>query len=156
MEFTFDGPSGPLQVTLVVLLGLGTLGYGGYSYAAQSTALGSAETVEATVVSTGVETNEKRRGTSYTPRATFNYTYDGERYTSTNVYPGKLPREFDSESEARTQLDGYEAGETVDAYVRPDAPGDAYLKHEQSNKPLLVMGFGAVLLLGTVVSVFRN
>ncbi|WP_262179235.1 DUF3592 domain-containing protein [Haloarcula laminariae] len=156
MELSFNGPSGTLQVALAVLLGLGTLGYGGYSYAAQSTALGSSETVEATVISTGVESTKKQHGTSYTPRVTFNYTYDGERYTSTNVYPGELPREFDSESEARAQLDGYAAGQTVDAYVRPSAPGNAYLKHEQSDKPLLVMGFGALFLLGTAVSVVRN
>ncbi|WP_324665017.1 DUF3592 domain-containing protein [Haloarcula sediminis] len=156
MEVSFNGPSGALQVALAVLLGLGTLGYGGYSYAAQSTALGSAETVEATVVSTSVETVDKRRGTGYAPRATFNYSYDGEWHTSSKVYPGKLPREFDTEAAARAQLDGYDAGETVTAYVRPDAPGNAFLKHERSNKPLLVMGFGLLVLLGTGVSAVRN
>jgi hypothetical protein len=156
VEFNFNGPSGTLQVVLAVLLGLGTMGYGAYSYTAQSSALDSAVTVDATVVSTSVETVAKRRGTGYAPQATFDYTYDGESYTSSKVYPEKLPREFDTAEDARAQLEEYEPGGTVTAYVSPDSPGEAFLEHESSTKPLIVIGFGAVVLLGTVASVLRN
>lgn len=156
MEFNFNGPSGTLQIALALLVGLGAMGYGAYSYTAQSSALDSAETVEATIVSTSIETVSQRRGTEYSPQATFNYTYEGETYTSSNVYPGKLAREFGSEEDARAQLEGYEPGDTVTAYVPSDDPGNAFLKHESSNKPFLVIGLGGVIVLGTVVSIFRN
>jgi len=156
MEFNFNGPSGTVQIVVALLLGLGTMGYGAYSYTAQASALESTETVEATLVSTSVETLDQRRGTAYTPQATFEYSYQGASYTASNVYPGPLPREFGSEPEARAQLDGYAAGDTVTAYVPADSPGEAFLKHERSNKPLLVIGFGGVVLLGTLVSIFRN
>jgi len=156
VEFNIDGPSGTLQVALVLLVGLGTFGYGGYGYAVQSAAVGSAQTVDATVVTTTVETVEQRRGTGYAPRATFNYTYDGRRYTSANVYPGPLAREFDSEAAARAQLRGYEPGSTVTAYVPPESPGAAFLRDERSDKPLFVMGAGAVLVVGAVGSFLRG
>jgi hypothetical protein len=151
-----NGPSGTLQTVLALLVGLGAVGYGAYSYTTQVSALDSAETVDATIVSTGVETNDQRRGVSYTPLATFNYSYGGETYTVTNVYPGKLPREFGSRESARSQLEGYEPGETVTAYVPPDTPGDAFLKHERSNKPFLVVGLGALFVLGTLYSTIRG
>jgi len=156
MEVNFNGPSGTFQIVVALLLGLGTMGYGAYSYTAQSSALESTETVDATLVSTSVETLDQRRGTAYTPQATFEYSYQGASYTASNVYPGPLPREFGSEAEARAQLNGYGAGDTVTAYVPTDDPGKAFLKHESSNKPFLVIGFGGVVLLGTLVSALRN
>jgi len=157
MEINFDGPSGPLQIAFALILGLGTIGYGAYSYSAQTAALDSTETVDATVVSTSIERLDERRGTDdYSPQATFNYTYEGEQYTSSNVFPGKLPREFGTKDKARAQLEGYESGNTVRAYVPQNNPGNAFLEHESSNKPLLVTGLGAIVVLGTVVSIFRD
>ena len=155
MEINFDGPSGTIQIAIALLLGLGTMGYGAYSYAVQSSALSSAEPVDATIVSTSVEEHAQRRGTGYSPHATFDYTYHGETYTSSNVYPGKLPREFGSEEDARAKLEGYEPGDTVTAYVPSDAPGNAFLKHESSNKPLLVIGLGGILVIGTIYSMLK-
>ena len=157
MEFDFNGPSGPLQVAFALIIGLGAVGYGGYSYSAQSAALDSTETVEATIVSTSIERHNVRRGTDdYSPQATFNYTYNGEHFTSSNMYPGDVSHEFETEEEARAQLAGYEPGSTVTAYVPTDSPGNAFLKHESSNKPLYIIGLGAVLALGTIVSIIRN
>jgi len=156
MEFNLNGPSGTLQAVLVVLLGLATLGYGAYSYNAQTSALDSAVEVDATVTSTSVEENTQRRGVSYTPQATFSYRYEGEERGSSNVYPGTLPREFDSRESAESALEGYESGETVTAYVPPESPDEAFLKHETSNKPFFVMGVGVLFLLGAVYSVFRR
>jgi hypothetical protein len=152
MKFSLDGPSGTLRIALLVLIGLGTVGYGAYSYNAQTSALDSAVEVDATMTSTSVEENSQRRGVSYSPQATFTYTYEGEEYTSSNVYPGTLPREFDTEDTAEAALEGYEEDATVTAYVPPESPGSAYLKQEGSNKPLLVVGFGILFVLGGVYS----
>ncbi|WP_327051907.1 DUF3592 domain-containing protein [Halomicrococcus gelatinilyticus] len=148
----FNGPSGRFQIALMFLLGLATIGYGGYSYAEQSSALDSAVEVDATISSTSVEADDARRGTDYVPRATFNYTYEGETYTATNVYPGELPRDFSTREKARSQLKGYEPGDTVTAYVPTDSPGQAFLKHESSDKPLLVVGFGVLFVLASLYS----
>jgi hypothetical protein len=155
MEINFDGPSGTIQIAIALLIGLGTMGYGAYSYTAQSSALSSAEEVDARIISTSIEEHAGRRGTDYSPQATFNYTYNGKAYSSSKVYPGKLPREFGSREEARAQIAGYDSGDTVWAYVPPDSPGNAFLKHESSNKPFIVIGFGAVVVLGTLYSILR-
>jgi len=156
MRLKINGPSGTFQVLLAIILGLGAIGYGGYSYTSQTSALDSAVTVNATVVSTSVETVSQRRGTEYRPQATFSYRYNGEAYTTTNVYPGPLPREFGSPDEARAQLDGFEAGTTVTAYVPSDSPENAFLKVERSNKPFLLVGLGVLLVVGTILSSLRT
>lgn len=157
MEFDFDGPSGTLQIAFALVVGLGAMGYGAYSYSSQSAALDSTETVDATIISTSIERVNKRRGTDdYRPQATFNYTYEDETYTSSHMYPGGISHEFETKEDARAQLEGYESGATVTAYTPMDSPGKAFLKRESSNKPLYVIGFGGLFILGTIVSIFRN
>jgi len=152
----FNGPSGRIRIALMILVGLATIGYGGYTYSVQSSALDSSVTVDATITSTSVETVDKRRGTAYTPRATFEYTYQGESYTSSKMYPGQFPKDFNTEEKARARLDGYDPGDTVTAYVPTDSPGSAYLEHESSDKPLLVVGFGVLFVLAAAYSAIRN
>lgn len=156
MEFNFDGPSGTISVVLALLIGLGTIGYGAYSFSQQSSALDSAVSVDATINGTAIETHDSRRGTDYSPQATYHYAYEGQRYTTSNVFPGPLPRAFDSKAAARSQLDGYDPGDTVTAYVQPDDPGTAFLKHSSSNKPFIVMGIGGLFVLGSVYSTTRQ
>ncbi|MFA9516622.1 DUF3592 domain-containing protein [Halopenitus sp. H-Gu1] len=157
MEFNFNGPSGPLQITLALIVGLGAVGYGGYSYSAQSAALDSTETVDATIVSTSIERIDERRGTDdYSPQATFNYTFNGEPYTSSNMYPGDVSHEFGTKEKASAQLEGYETGATVTAYVPTDSPDNAFLKHESSNKPLYILGLGGIVVLSTLASIIRS
>jgi len=101
-------------------------------------------------------TVNQRRGTPYITKATFEYSYQGESHTSSNVYPGPLSKDFGSKADPRAQLDGYGTGDTVTAYVPPDSPGNAFLNHESSNKPLFVIGLGGSLAGGTLLSVFRR
>ncbi|MCD2204489.1 DUF3592 domain-containing protein [Halobacterium sp. KA-6] len=150
-----NGPTGWVRIALALLFGVAAIAYGGYSYMEQTSALDSAATVEATVTDISVETNSGK-GDTYTLHATYNYTYAGDQYTSSNVYPGKLPREFNSREDARSQLAGVEPGDTVSAYVPSDAPGNAYLKHESSNKPFLVMGIGLLLVVGAIHSTLKG
>jgi len=156
MGLEINGPSGTLRIILTLVLGLGAMGYGGYSYASQTAATDSAVPVDATVTSTSVETVSQRRGTEYRPQATFNYSYDGEVYTSTNVYPGPLAKEFGTKEAARAQLEGFEPGTGVTAYVPRDSPQDAFLKVERNNKPFLLVGIGALLVFGTIYSSRRS
>jgi hypothetical protein len=72
------------------------------------------------------------------------------------MYPGDVSHEFGTKEDARAQLEGYEPGATVTAYVPSNSPGNAFLKHESSNKPLYITGLGAILVLGTLVSLIRN
>ena len=110
--------------------------------------------VDATLLDVSVE-KHSGKGDTYSPVATYNYTYEGETFTSSNVYPGTLPREFGSREKARDQIDGG-PGDTVTAYVPTDAPGNAFLEHEQSDKPLLVVGFGVLFVLGAAYYVLRG
>jgi hypothetical protein len=152
MKLDTNGPSGTIRIVAVFVIGLATIGYGAYSYNIQSSALDSAVEVDASISSTSIDENSKRRGVSYTPQATFTYRYNGEKYTSSNVYPGTLPVEFDTRDAAASALDGYEPEKTVTAYVPPDSPGNAFLMHESSNKPFLVVGIGVLFLLGSLYS----
>jgi hypothetical protein len=142
-----NGPTGTVQIAVVLLIGVAAIGYGAYSYTAQTSALDSAVEVEATITSTSVDESSARRGVDYVPQATFEYSYEGSDYTSSNVYPGPLSKDFDTEEAAREELSGYEPGDTVTAYVPPDSPGNAYLQREGNDKPLFLIGFGALFVL---------
>ncbi len=152
----FNGPSGPLGIALALLVGLGALGYGAYSYTQQSAALDSAVTTEATVVDTSVETVNQRRGVGYAPQVTFDYSFEGSSYTSSNVYPGPLTRDFDTESAAREVISAYEPNTTATAYVPPSTPNGAFLEHESSNGPFLLMGIGSLFLVFGVRAVLKG
>jgi len=154
MEVNVDAPSGILQIALALLVGIATMGYGAYSYTEQRSALDSTVKVDATLTDVSVE-KHGGKGDTYSPKVTYEYAYDGETYTSANVYPGKLPREFGSREKARDQIDGG-PGDTVTAYVPTDEPGDAFLKHKTSNKPLFVVGIGALFVLAAAYSVVRG
>jgi hypothetical protein len=146
-----SGPSGRLGIALTLVLGLASIGFGAYSYTTQSAALDSATTVEGTITSTSIE-ESSGKGVSYTPRATFDYAYRGDTYTSSNVYPGTLSKDFDTERAARDELEGYEPGATVTVYVPTDSPEAGYLERERTNKPFVLLGVGGLFLVGAIRS----
>ncbi|MCX2819676.1 DUF3592 domain-containing protein [Haladaptatus sp. F3-133] len=156
MGFSISGPSGTLRIVLFVLLGIGVTGYGAYSYTSQASALNSAVEVDATVTSTSVEEDSRRRGVDYIPQATFTYTYNGEEYTSSNVYPGPLSKKLKTEDAAESALEGYQEEETVTAYVPQGEPENAYLKHERSAEPLVLTGFGVLFLVASIYAAVKN
>ncbi|WP_251341637.1 DUF3592 domain-containing protein [Haloplanus halophilus] len=151
-----NGPTSRIGIALTLLIGLASMGYGAYSYTTQSAALDSTVEVTATVTDTSVERNSGRRSVSYVPQVTFQYRYEGEQYASSNVYPGTLGKDFDTEAAARDVLEPYEPGETTTAYVPTDDPGDAFLEHERSNKPFLLIGVGVLFVLSAAYSAIRN
>lgn len=134
---------------LLLVLGLALTGYGGYDYQQQQAALDDAVDVDATVVEVGVEarSGSSSPGAEYRPTVTFDYRYDGQNYTSHSVFPSSSTPNYDTESEAREVLAGYEAGSEATAYVDPEEPADAFLINEASRGPVLALGIGAALAL---------
>ena len=102
------------------------------------------------------DTGGSSSGVDYRPTVRFTYEYDGTSYTSTNVFPTTISPTYDTESEARSVLDGYETGDTVTAYVPPSNPDNAYLNHQFSNAPLLVVGIGLFFVIGGGVSTLKR
>jgi hypothetical protein len=134
-----------LLVLAVILIGAG-----GYSYVQQGQAVDNAVTVQATVDSARVERIDGRRSIEYEPEIEYTYRYQGETYTSEQVFPGPTIRTYSDRSKAQSVVRSYEPGTTVQAYVRPSAPGDAYLIRERTPWPARALVLGSVLL-GIVV-----
>nr|WP_240147558.1 DUF3592 domain-containing protein [Halorussus sp. JP-T4] len=141
----------------MLVIGVAVAGFGGYDYLQQSDAISDAVTVEATITGTNVESVSQRRGgPAYRPEVTFDYRYDGSDYTSNNLYPATFTANYDTKSEAESVLQGYEAGETVTAYVDPNSPGSAFLEQKKSDGPLKLAAIGGLLALIGGVSAFRG
>jgi hypothetical protein len=134
----------------LLLLAIALVGLGGYSYVQQGQAVDNAVTVQATVDSARVERIDSRRSTEYEPDIEYTYRYRGETYTSDQVFPGPTIRTYSDRSEAESIVRSYEPGTTVRAYVRPSAPGDAFLISERTPWPVRGLVLGSVLL-GIVV-----
>ncbi len=151
-----NGPDGPLGVAIALVVSLGVVGFGVYSYVGQAQALDDTETVSATIVETAIDSDTHRGDTDYTPSATFTYTYEGSTYTTTNLYPGPVSKEFDTRQAAQDALSGLETGASTTAYVPVDAPRKAFLTDTRSNKPLVFIVLGLLVGGVTVVQTIRN
>lgn len=150
----------PYHIGLVfVVLGLGGGAFGVYDYVQQSGTIEAAESVEATVTGTSVESFVQARvGEKYRPNVSFRYDYAGERYSSTHLYPATATPAYDERERVEEILDGYDEGGTVTAHVPPDAPGSAFLEAESSTQPLGIaaVGFLTVLLAsGFTLNLYR-
>ncbi|WP_435366014.1 DUF3592 domain-containing protein [Haloarchaeobius sp. DYHT-AS-18] len=144
-----DGPSTFRGAVLFLVVGLAMTGFGAYDYLQQSDAMENAVSVDAEMTEVGVESDSAGSSTDveYTPTVEFSYTYEGESYTSTNLYPAETTPSYDTRSAARDAVADYDEGATVTAYVSPDQPGNAFLKNEKSNSPLLFAGIGLFFVL---------
>jgi hypothetical protein len=147
----------PLLAAVMLLAGLVTAGFGAYDYLGQSDAVEDAVEVEATVLETEVEEVSKRRGgADYDPDVRFEYTYDGETYTSERMYPATFTPDHDTREGAEEVLEEYDTGATVTAYVNPGSPGGAFLKDETTKTPLVIAVLGTVMSLIAGASVVRS
>jgi hypothetical protein len=134
----------------LLVLAVALIGAGGYSYVQQGQAVGDAVAVQATVENARVERLDAGRGIDYEPEIEYTYEYHGETYTSEQVFPGPTIRTYSDRKNAQSVVRSYEPGTTVRAYVRPSAPGDAYLIRERTPWPARTLAVGGVLL-GLVV-----
>jgi hypothetical protein len=147
------GPSSTLGIVVTLLISVGLIGYGGFSYVNQSEALSSSVQVKGSIDSVGVEevSGGRRGGVEYRPTASYTYSLNGSEYTGESVYPGNLGKEFETREAA--QLD-YEEGESVTVYVEKGSPGNSFLKHESSNGPFFLIGFGVLMIAVTAYTGF--
>jgi len=104
------------------------------------------EPTTATVVSTDIDerTNDDER--EYSPVVTYEYTVDGERYQTANVYPGQFTRWHGSRSTAADIVTQYSPGQQVTVQYNPDSPGEAYLLNTGWPDNWYFAGGGAVVV----------
>lgn len=142
----------PKQTVPLLVLCLICFGIGGYLLVDQETDIRSSVAVEATVTdssvyeSTGGESNDP----GCEPRVKYEYRYEGERYTSSGVYPTGEPLHKDLLGDcenARSVADRFEEGKQVTAYVQPDDPEDSFLIQDRN----LVFP-GVAILFGLMVA----
>ncbi|MDS0280857.1 DUF3592 domain-containing protein [Haloarcula onubensis] len=143
---------GTAMSAFVLLVGLGIVGVGAYSYVTDSAALDGRVQVTAEVTETGVEEVTASRGRdAYVPVVTFRYEYQGTTYTSNRLYPGQSQPQYQDRATAQERVSAYAVGQRVPAYVDPDAPGAAFLEDSRSGQPTGAFFVGlAVSLVGAV------
>lgn len=146
---SIDGPETLRGALVLLVLGCGFAGYGVYDYVQQDDAIEDAVEVDATITDVGVEADSTPGSgdVDYEPTVSFTYEYEGESYTGTRLFPASISPSYDTESAAREVVAAYEEGETVTAYVSPDAPNSAFLRDSTSNSPLLAVGIGGIIAL---------
>jgi len=135
----------------VLVAGVAIVGVGGYAYTVESASLANNVEVTAEITGTSVEQAGSTRGTeSYVPVVTYRYSFRGESYTSNKIYPGINQPQYEDRATARTHLSEYTVGESVPAYVNPDAPDEAYLEDSRSGQAVggVVVGLLVALLGG--------
>lgn len=134
--------------SIFMVIGLVMAGYGFTQYQGQSESINNAVNITATVTDTDVRIDSSRRGgIDYQAEITFNYSYEGNNYSSDFIYPLDDDREFNQESEAENFIGNYPVGERVEASVNPEKPGEAFLMAERSDQPLLFMIIGGLMVV---------
>jgi hypothetical protein len=99
-----------------------------------------------------VERLDAGRGIDYEPEIEYTYEYQGETYTSEQVFPGPTIRTYSDRSNAQSIVRSYEPGTTVRAYVRPSEPSNAFLIRERTPWPARAVAIGGVLLCIVVLA----
>ncbi|ADJ17024.1 DUF3592 domain-containing protein [Halalkalicoccus jeotgali] len=140
---------------LALMLGLAVAGYGAYDYTQQSAAIENSVEVDATVTGTNVDSIMTSGTTQFNPEVSFKYSYEGERYSSSNLYPASASKNYDTKSGAQSAMKEYEQGETVTAYVNPNSPDDAFLENEESSSPLWFAALGVAFIFGGIYGLFK-
>lgn len=141
-----------LLVITGFLLGIALAGAGAFLWNQQNQAVESAETTDATVISSSVEVDRMGSdGPNYRPNVTYRYTVGGETYRSSNVFPG--PGHFwrNQRSWAADIVADYPEGETATAYYDPDDPSRSFLIADRTPIiPLILLGVGGLLAVGSL------
>ncbi|MFC6756328.1 MULTISPECIES: DUF3592 domain-containing protein [Haloarcula] len=147
---------GTAMSIFVLLVGLGIVGVGAYSYVSDSAALENSVEVSAEITDTSIEAVESSRGrTAYVPVVTFQYRFQGTDYTSDGIYPGDTQPQYGERAVAASRLSDYTVGERVTAYVDPDAPGQAFLEPSRSGLPIGAIIVGVLVCLVAGIGLYQ-
>lgn len=105
--------------------------------------------VDGTVVSSEVDrdTGGRRGGVSYYADIKYEYTYDGENYTSENIKPGS-GRSSLGKSKAESLVSNYSEGNSITVYVKANDPSTSWIMDRLPLKTIIVSGLFSVLGLG--------
>jgi hypothetical protein len=144
-----DGKGSLISNIAIILVGIGLIFLGYNTYTGQNQALENPVNVSATVTETGIDRQSGGRGApEYQPKITFEYSYEGQDYTSSNMYPGgQKPEDYNVESNAKQVVDEYSQGFEITVNVPPENPGEAFIKAKKTNNPLIGMGAGVLFIL---------
>ncbi|MCU4743631.1 DUF3592 domain-containing protein [Natronoglomus mannanivorans] len=141
---------------LAVVAGLALLWFGYSDYQTQEERLENAVEIDATVLETDIDRRSSSgSGSSYYPVVEFEYTYEGETYTSSNIDAADSRTSESSRSSAQSVVNEYPEGEAVTAYLDPAEPDEAFLETDRSWGPYLFALIGAGLTLAGFVSLTR-
>jgi hypothetical protein len=158
IELGKEGGKGALISNVVIIVvGIGLIFFGYNTYTSQNQALENPVNVSATVTETGIaEDSSRRGGIDYQPQIKYEYRFEGETYTSENMYPGgQKPDEHNIESEARELVEEYSQGSEISILVPPEKPGEAFIQPEKTNDPLIFIAIG-ILFAGMGVYRFSK
>lgn len=142
---------GAVKFLIAVLLGVSMLGYGWTMHQNQQADVQEAVTVEGTVQSTDVEhvgssSANNPGGGSYHVTVRYTYTYEGQEYTSENVYPG--PQKDLNKENANELANRYSPGQTTTVYVNRETPSRSFLiKEKTTNITFAIIAVGALFTL---------
>lgn len=143
-----------IGAALFFLVGLAFAAIGGFLLWDQEQDIRSAEQVDGTITSSSVDREVTRRdrdddgfrerSVSYYADISYQYTYNGEQYTSSGVFPGAGQSSV-SESRANDLVTQYSEGSAATVYVADGGPNDTFLiKERKLLLPLAFVGFGLV------------
>jgi hypothetical protein len=119
----------------ILLVGLGIVGVGAYTFVQDSASLDNTVEVEAEITGLDVERTTGSRGRyAYVPVVTFQYRFEGTEYTSNRIYPGIAQPKYEEQSTAESVIGQYSVGRQVTAYVDPSEPGEAFLQNSRSGQ----------------------
>lgn len=90
---------------------------------------------------------------TYHPVARYQYDVDGETYTGTDIYPGKLEPASTDRDEARDLVKSLSDQEELPVYVDGSNPAESYLIEESDTSLVTVVAVG-LGLMAIVASVF--
>jgi len=146
---------GKLAVLVFVIFCVGVAG--GVYYVAvhqPNQTVQEAEQIEGTIVSTDIEvqsSTDTSSGGDFAPVVTYEYTVDGETYTSDrySLVGGGLPTGV-TRAEAGEHLEPYSAGQPIQVHVVPDDPTVSFVERGSTGGWIyaLVGFFGLVGALG--------
>ena len=113
--------------------------------------------VEGSVINTYIEEyRDADQEVTYTPRIIYEYTVDGQTYTSQQIAFG-IEQSYGSQNRADDVLEDFPVGNPVTVYYDPEDPGNAVLDRSAGRNIFFIILGGGLTAWGTIslISVLR-
>lgn len=159
-----DGESTTVLGIFVALVIGSALVAGGLYLQDAQTATENTESVNATVIESDYSQRGSGTDREFVVDVTYEFELDGETYRSSNVAAGPTGYTVDTRQRAELLVtEQWAPGNTVEAQVDPSDPDTSYLaeyrrgeKTEESIAHYLLIGAGGLLILASIVSIFKK